>query len=108
MSNSVIIAWMSLAVTAEGLGTTLLARTEHFRRPVPTLLVTCSYVLCFYALSRLMALTSPGPAYAVWAGGGVLLVSLSGQIFYGHKPDLPGALGIGAVVLGCAMTGLYS
>lgn len=49
-----------------------------------------------------------GIAYAVWAGLGIVMVSLAALLLYGQKPDLPALLGMGLIVAGVLVIQLFS
>ncbi|QTF09221.1 hypothetical protein HC231_15920 [Brenneria izadpanahii] len=76
-----------MAVLLEVAGTSLLLKTRNFSKAMPSLLVVGSYLLCFYAMAQAMPLISPGLAYALWCGPGIIFIAFSGFIFYQQKPD---------------------
>ena len=49
-----------------------------------------------------------GVAYAVWAGMGIVMVSVAALFIYGQKLDLPAMLGMGLIVLGVVVIQLFS
>ena len=49
-----------------------------------------------------------GVAYAVWAGMGIVMVSIAALFIYGQKLDLPAMLGMGLIVLGVVVIQLFS
>jgi hypothetical protein len=40
-----------------------------------------------------------GVAYAIWAGLGIVMVSVAALVLYGQKLDVPAMLGMGLIVL---------
>lgn len=49
-----------------------------------------------------------GVAYAVWAGMGIVMVSIAALFIYGQKLDVPAILGMGLIVLGVVVIQLFS
>lgn len=102
-----IIFWLFIAVLLEVMGTSLLIKTKNFTRCIPSLLVIVCYLGAFYALAQTMVLLRPGLAYALWCGLGILLIAASGYIFYRQKPDRAGMAGLGLVISGCLIMGIF-
>lgn len=99
--------WLFLAILLEVLATSLLPRTNNFKRWKLTLCVMIIYVVCFYALSKAIVLLSLGIAYALWAGLGIVIISLVGAIFLRHRLDKYSVVGIGLIVTGCITLGIF-
>ena len=68
--------YLALAIVAEVIGTSALKATEGFTRPGPTLIVVIGYGIAFYLLSLVLRTLPVGVAYAIWAGMGIVLVTL--------------------------------
>ena len=49
-----------------------------------------------------------GIAYSIWAGLGIVLVSILGSIVYRQIPDLPAMLGMGLIIGGVLVIHLFS
>ena len=49
-----------------------------------------------------------GVAYAIWAGLGIVLVTIAGGILYKQIPDLPAVLGMGLIVAGVIVINVFS
>ncbi len=49
-----------------------------------------------------------GVAYAIWPGGGIVLISAVSWIWFRRTLDLPAIIGIGMIVLGVAVVSLLS
>lgn len=49
-----------------------------------------------------------GIAYAIWAGLGIVLISLAGWIFFGQKLDLASVLGMILIIAGVMVINLFS
>lgn len=97
-----------LAVAAEVVATTALARTEGFTRLGPTALSLAFYAIAFWLLSFALRELPTGIVYAVWSGLGVVLIAAVSWLLYGQKLDLPAMLGIGLILAGVLVINLFS
>ncbi|NLC22853.1 MAG: multidrug efflux SMR transporter [Halomonadaceae bacterium] len=100
--------YLALAIVAEVIGTSALKATEGFTRPGPTLVVVIGYGIAFYLLSLVLRTLPVGVAYAIWAGMGIVLVTLVALLVYGQRPDPPAVLGIALIVTGVVVIQLFS
>ena len=100
--------YLALAIVAEVIGTSALKATEGFTRPGPTLIVVIGYGIAFYLLSLVLRTLPVGVAYAIWAGMGIVLVTLVELLVYGQRPDPPAVLGIALIVTGVVVIQLFS
>lgn len=89
-----------LAIAAEVAATTLLPRTNEFKKLKPTLAVAGLYTIAFALLAQILKFTDMGVAYALWAGLGTAAVAVVGVMFRGEKAGWKHALGMGLVVTG--------
>lgn len=101
-------AVLALAIVAEVVATTALKSAAGFTRLVPSLIVIVGYAVAFLCLSRVLDAIPVGTAYAIWAGGGIVLVALAAWAAYGQTPDAAGFLGIGLIVAGVLVLNLLS
>ncbi len=100
--------YLAIAITAEVIATTSMKALAGFSRPLPLLLVVVGYSVSFWMLSLVVKTIPVGIAYAVWAGLGIVLVSIAAALIYGQKLDLPAALGMGLIIAGVAVIQLFS
>ncbi len=100
--------YLILAIIAEVVATSALKASSGFTQPMPTLVVVVGYSLAFYLLSLVLRSLPVGLAYAIWAGLGIVLVTVVGMVVYGEKPDLPAVIGIGFIVVGVVTLQLFS
>ncbi|ATH76578.1 MULTISPECIES: DMT family transporter [Halomonadaceae] len=100
--------YLVLAIVAEVVATSALKASEGFTRPVPSLLVVVGYGVAFYLLSLVLRTLPVGIAYAIWAGLGIVLVTLVGIVVFGEKPDVPAVLGITLIVAGVVTLQVFS
>lgn len=64
--------------------------------------------MAFYLLSLVLRTLPVGITYAIWAGLGIVLVTLVGIMVFGEKPDLPAVLGISLIVAGVVTLQVFS
>lgn len=100
--------YLAIAIVAEVIATSALKAIDGLHKPMPLLLVIVGYVTAFWMLSLVMRSIPVGIAYAVWAGLGIVMVSLAALVLYGQKPDLPALLGMGLIVAGVLVIQLFS
>ncbi len=100
--------YLVLAIVCEVVATSALKATEGFTRWQPSALVVAGYGLAFFFLSLTLRSIPVGIAYAIWAGAGVVLVSIAGWLLYQQALDLAALLGIGLIVAGVLVINLFS
>ena len=79
-----------------------------FSRPLPLFLVIAGYSLSFWMLALVVKTIPVGIAYAIWAGLGIVLVSIAAAVIYQQKLDLPAVLGMALIVAGVVVIQLFS
>lgn len=99
---------LAIAIAAEVIGTTALAASQQFTRPLPSALVVLGYGTAFYFLSPVVTVMPVGVVYALWAGLGVFAVALIGWIILGQRLDAPALVGLCLIVAGVAVIHLFS
>ncbi|PTT60046.1 multidrug DMT transporter, partial [Pseudomonas sp. HMWF007] len=75
---------------------------------LPLILVIVGYGIAFWMLTLVVRSVPVGVAYAVWAGMGIVLVSIAALFIYGQKLDVPAMLGMALIVLGVVVIQLFS
>lgn len=100
--------YLAIAITAEVIATTSMKALDGFSRPLPLLLVVAGYSLSFWILSLVVKTIPVGIAYAIWAGLGIVLVSVAAAAIYQQKLDLPAVLGMVLIVAGVVVIQLFS
>ena len=102
--------WLALgiAIVAEVIATTALKSTEGFTRLLPSLLVVAGYGAAFYFMTVSLRVLPVGIMYAIWAGAGIVLVTLLGWLVYGQRLDLAAIAGIAFIIAGVVVIQLYS
>lgn len=66
------------------------------------------YGIAFWMLTLVVRTVPVGIAYAIWAGMGIVMVSIAALFIYGQKLDLPAMLGMALIVLGVVVIQLFS
>ncbi|RUX32205.1 QacE family quaternary ammonium compound efflux SMR transporter [Mesorhizobium sp. M7A.F.Ca.US.011.01.1.1] len=101
-------AILALAIVGEVIATSAMKASEGFTRLGPSMLVLLGYAAAFFFLSQVLDRIPVGVAYAVWAGGGIVLVALVAWIVYGQRPDVAGFVGMGLILAGVLVLNLLS
>jgi multidrug transporter EmrE-like cation transporter len=99
---------LALAIVGEVIATSALKASAGFTRLGPSLLVVGGYAAAFYFLSRVLHVIPVGTAYAIWSGGGIVLVALAAWAIYGQVPDAAGFFGMGLIIAGVIVLNLLS
>ncbi len=99
---------LSIAIVSEVIATTALKSSDGFTRLVPSLIVVLGYVTAFYFLSLVLRTIPTGIAYAIWAGVGIVLVSIVAWIVHKQTLDMPAILGLGMIVGGVFVVNVFS
>ncbi len=99
--------YLAIAICAEVVATTSMKALAGFR-PLPLLLVICGYSLSFWMLALVVKTIPVGIAYAIWAGLGIVLVSIAAALIYRQHLDLPAVLGMALIITGVVVIQLFS
>ncbi|MDO8697236.1 MAG: multidrug efflux SMR transporter [Pseudomonas sp.] len=100
--------FLGIAIAAEVIATTSMKALDGFNKPLPLLLVVVGYGLSLWLLSLVVKTIPIGIAYAVWAGLGIVLVSIAALFLYQQKLDLPAIVGMSLIVGGVVVIQLFS
>lgn len=100
--------YLAIAIAAEVIATTSMKAIDGFNKPLPLLLVIGGYAIAFWMLILVVRTIPVGIAYAIWAGLGIVLVSIAALVIYQQKLDLPAVLGMGLIVSGVVVIQLFS
>ncbi|SRR6187402_1844163 len=101
-------AILALAIIGEVIGTSAMKASDGFTKLGPSVLTVLGYAAAFFFLSQVLDRIPLGIAYAVWAGGGIVLVAMAAWVIYGQRPDLAGFVGMGLIVAGVLVLNLLS
>ena len=97
-----------VAIVAEVVATTAMKSSDGFTRLWPSLIVVAGYMVAFYFLSMTFRTLPTGIAYAIWAGAGIVLITLVGWIIHKQTLDLPALLGMSLIVSGVLVINIFS
>nr|WP_272070898.1 multidrug efflux SMR transporter [Marinomonas sp.] len=88
--------------------TTALKASDSLTKVGPSLVAVIGYLLSFYLLSVVMRTISTGVAYAIWAGLGIVLVSVFGYFYANEKLDLAACIGMVLIITGVIVMNVFS
>lgn len=99
---------LTIAIFGEVVGTAAMKASAGFTRIGPSMITLLGYAVAFFCLSKVLDRIPLGVAYAIWAGGGIVLITLAGWAIYGQRPDLPAVAGMSLIVAGVVVINLFS
>ena len=100
--------YLASAICAEVIATVSMKAIKGFSTPLPLVLVIAGYATAFWMLTLVVRTIPVGVAYAVWAGLGIVLVSIAALFLYQQKLDWPAMLGMSMIVGGVMVMQLFS
>jgi small multidrug resistance pump len=99
---------LGIAIVAEVIATTALKASDSFTRPLPSVITLLGYGIAFYCLTITLRTVPTGIAYAIWAGLGIVLITLVSFLVYQQTIDLAGLLGMALIVAGVVVLNVFS
>ena len=109
MSQSMLAyGLLAIAIVSEVTGSTFLAKSEGFSKPLPTIITMICFGIAFYLLSQVIKIIPLGIAYAIWSGVGIVLVTIIAWIVFDQKLDVWGIIGIALIMSGVLVLNLLS
>ncbi|HSH54175.1 MAG TPA: SMR family transporter [Methylotenera sp.] len=102
--------WLALAIAIVGevTATTALKASNEFTKLWPSLIVVAGYGLAFYFMAISLRVLPVGIMYAIWAGLGIVLISIIGWFVYKQTLDAPALIGMGLIVAGVVVINVFS
>jgi len=100
--------YLVLAILFEVIATTSLKASDTLTRPVPTVIMLVSYLVCFVFMSLVMRWLPVGVTYALWSGLGIVLITLVAWYRFGEVLDGPALIGIGLIIAGIVVIQVFS
>lgn len=97
-----------LAIVAEVIATTAVARSSSFTKLTPSLVAVLGYAAAFWLLSFPMRVMPTGIVYAIWSGMGIVLISGIAWVWYRETLDFAAILGLAFILLGVAIINIFS
>lgn len=102
--------WLAIgiAIVAEVTATTALKASNEFTKLWPSLIVVIGYGLAFYFMAISMRVLPVGIMYAIWAGLGIVLISIIGWLVYKQTLDAPAVIGMALIIAGVVTINVFS
>lgn len=100
--------YLLLAIAFEILGTSSLQESEQFTKWKPSVMVVIGFGLAFFFLSASLKYLPLGIVYALWAGIGIVAISIVSVVRFKQTMDFPAILGIALIVAGVVIIQLFS
>ena len=100
--------YLAIAIIAEVTATSALKASAEFTKLIPSTIVVVGYGVAFYFMTLVLRTIPIGITYAIWAGLGIVLVTIVGTILYKQIPDLPAIIGMGLIVSGVVVIHVFS
>ncbi|WP_299396874.1 multidrug efflux SMR transporter [Pelagibius sp.] len=100
--------YLSLAIVAEVVGTSVLKQSDGFSRLGLGALSVVSFGVALFFLSLALRAIPLGIAYAIWAGVGIVIISLIGVVVFRQGLDAPAILGIALILGGVVVINVFS
>lgn len=104
------MAWVYLAaaIISEVIGTVALKASDGFNNSTASTVCIAGYCVAFYCLAEVVKTVPVGIAYAIWAGSGIVLVTVAGALWFKQIPDLAAIVGIALIIAGVLVIKLLS
>lgn len=108
MTQALTYSILAIAIAFEVAGTTLLAQSAQFTRPLPTLGMAVCYGIAFYCLSLLTGALPVGVIYALWSGLGIVFIAAVNFVLFRQTLDLWAMVGLGLIIAGVVVINTLS
>lgn len=99
---------LAFAIVIEVMGSTFLAKSDGFSKPLPSVMTLLCFMVAFWLLSQVLKSIPLGVTYAIWSGVGIVLTALVGFFVLKQSLDTPALIGIGLIVLGVVVMNSFS
>lgn len=100
--------FLFLAIISEITGTSFLKKSEGFTKLYPSTIAILGIILAFYFLSIAIKTIPVGTAYAIWAGVGIVCITVVGIVLFKQIPDTAAIIGMTLIVAGVVIINLFS
>ncbi len=100
--------YLGIAIVAEVIATTALKASDEFTKLVPSVIVVLGYAAAFYFLTLVLRTIPVGIAYGIWAGLGIVLITIMGAVVFKQVPDGPAVVGMALIVAGVVIVNVFS
>lgn len=100
--------YLAIAISAEVIATLALKASEGFSHPTASIISVIGYAVAFYFLSLVLKTVPVGITYAIWAGMGIVLITLISVVLYKQIPDVPAIIGMFLILSGVVVINVFS
>ena len=100
--------FLSIAIVSEVMATSAMKASVGFTKPVPSVITAGCFAVSLYFLSLTLKALPVGIAYAIWAGAGIILISVIGFFVFKQTLDAAAIVGIGLIVSGVVVINTLS
>ena len=100
--------FLSIAIVSEVMATSAMKASVGFTKPVPSVITAGCFAVSLYFLSLTLKTLPVGIAYAIWAGAGIVLISIIGLVVFKQSLDAAAIVGIALIVSGVAVINTLS
>ncbi|OVE35068.1 QacE family quaternary ammonium compound efflux SMR transporter [Priestia aryabhattai] len=94
------IAILAITIISEVFGSTMLKKSEGFKKLGASLGVVIGMGIAFYCLSLALRILPIGTVYAIWSGVGTALTTLIGVIIWQEPFNIGTFISLFAIILG--------
>ena len=101
-------ALLACAIVTEVTGSTFLAKSDGFSKPIPAAVTLICFAIAFYLLSQVVKTIPLGITYAIWSGVGIVLTAIIGVTVLKQSLDLPAIIGIILIIAGVVVMNVFS
>ena len=91
------------AIVAEVFGSTMLKKSDGFKKKIPAALFVIGYGAAFIGLAVALETISLGVAYAIWAGMGTAVTVVVGILVFKEKINKSIVMGVVCVLTGVVL-----
>ena len=99
---------LAAAILAEVIGTTALAASDGFSKPLPSIISVVCFVAAFWLLSFPLRTMPTGIVYAVWSGLGIVLITAVAWVWAKQALDGPALIGMALITAGVIVMNVFS
>jgi len=92
--------YLTLAIAAEVCGTTCMKLSDGFSKLTPSIMIFIFYGISFALFTLVLKTIDISIAYAIWAGLGVLLITLIGIFWFDESTNALKIVSIGLIITG--------
>lgn len=100
--------YLLLAIIGEMIAISFLKASAEFTKPLQTFIGIAGYIFTFYFLMLALRVIPVGIAYAIWAGTGIVMITIGAYYLYNQVLDTPALVGIALIILGVVIIHLFS